>query len=117
MQIFKAITFGYVLEILDERPIHELLDTNEVYILINDIDHEIYLWVGKHSRIRERVVGEFVVGLWLSKVDQNYRNVVIEEEDHNAGKYLDFIVLIQQYRTDGNFCGIDNRGALLTDRA
>ncbi len=59
VQIFLIEATGETKElgIGGNKTVGELIDTNEVYIVVDEISHKCFLWKGKNSRIRSKFIG------------------------------------------------------------
>ncbi len=102
MQIFQVIPNGEVHEILEgDKPIQDLLDSNESYILCDDPARIVYLWKGQTSKVRSKFIGARKLQDIRSQVGLSYRSVSMDEEEVIAGEFPEFVEAIQKTRTDG----------------
>lgn len=102
MQIFQVIPNGEVHEILDaDKPIVDLLDSNESYIICDDEARIVYLWKGLGSKVRSKFIGARKLQDVRSQVGLNYRSTSMDEEEVVAGDFPEFSEAIKNPRADG----------------
>ena len=99
MQIFIVRGNGEAHELKDQVPIKKLLDTNECYILSDDTNRVVYLWIGLNASVRSKFNGARTSQTVRSQVGLNYRSISLEEEDTN--KDPEFLEEIENMPTDG----------------
>jgi hypothetical protein len=83
MQIFLVKNNGETEEIKSDRPIKELLNPKECFILNDDILRVVYHWKGKDSGVRSKFIGAKLQQDVRGQVGLNYRTVSMDEEDND----------------------------------
>ncbi|MHA1612509.1 MAG: hypothetical protein ACTSVZ_09870 [Promethearchaeota archaeon] len=99
MQVFIVKGNGEAHELKDQVPIKKLLDSNECYILSDDANRVVYLWIGQNAKVRSKFNGARTSQTVRSQVGLNYRSISLEEEDTN--KDPEFLEAIENMPTDG----------------
>jgi len=102
MQIFIVMGNGEIHEILStEKPIKDLLESKECYILCDDDVRIVYLWKGNEARVRSKFIGARMLQDVRSQVGLNYSSISMDEDEILPGEYPEFQTAIQGARTDG----------------
>ncbi|MHA1744545.1 MAG: hypothetical protein ACTSWW_01010 [Promethearchaeota archaeon] len=102
MQIFQVQGNGEIHEILStEKPIKDLLESKECYILCDDDVRIVYLWKGNEARVRSKFIGARMLQDVRSQVGLNYSSISMDEDEILPGEYPEYQNAIQGARTDG----------------
>ncbi|MEJ2251639.1 MAG: hypothetical protein P8Y97_18530, partial [Candidatus Lokiarchaeota archaeon] len=56
-QVFKILPDGTTEEIKTQKPIKDILDTEECYVIVDDELRKVYLWKGEKSSVRSKFIG------------------------------------------------------------
>ena len=101
-QIFQVIGNGELHEVLStDKPIKDLLDSKECYILCDDENRIVYLWKGNEARVRSKFIGARKLQDVRSQVGLNYQSISIDEDEILPGEYPEFQTAILGARMDG----------------
>jgi len=57
LQVFKILPDGTTTEITTDRPIKDVLETSECYVIVADEVRKVYLWKGITSNVRSKFIG------------------------------------------------------------
>ena len=57
LQVFKILPDGTTTEITTDRPIKNVLETSECYVIVADEVRKVYLWKGITSNVRSKFIG------------------------------------------------------------
>lgn len=57
LQVFKILPDGTTTEITTDKPIKDVLETNECYVIVADEVRKVYLWKGITSSVRSKFIG------------------------------------------------------------
>lgn len=55
--MFKILPDGTTEEIKTQKPIKDILDTEECYVIVDDELRKVYLWKGEKSSVRSKFIG------------------------------------------------------------
>jgi hypothetical protein len=91
MQLFIVQSDGEVHEIKSDKPIKELLDPTQCYIVNDDILHVVYLWKGENTNVRSKFIGAQKSQDVRGQVGMNYKVNPIDQGDEPK-EFLDGIV-------------------------
>jgi len=95
-QVFKINPDGSTTEIKSERPIKDVLKTEDCYVVVADEYHKVYLWKGIESNVRSKFNGAKLVHEIRSQVGLKYAVIVLDEGEEEP----DFLKLIEG-KTEG----------------
>ena len=100
MQILHVKQDGEVHEIFDvDKPIKELLDVKESYILNDDEERIVYLWKGMECSVRSKFIGANKLQEVRGQVGLNYKSISMDADEMDG--YPMFISAIENPREDG----------------
>lgn len=71
----------YIAVELEESPIHALLDSNYIYIIVVPIDKDILIWHGSNANIRMKFIATQKVPHIRDKYGVDFKISVVEEGD------------------------------------
>ncbi len=57
LQVFKILPDGTTTEITTDKPIKDVLETSECYVIVADEVRKVYLWKGITSNVRSKFIG------------------------------------------------------------
>ena len=72
---------GFTAIELDESPIHALLDSNYIYIIVVPLDKEILIWHGNKATIRMKFIATQKAPAIRDKYGVDFKISAIEEGD------------------------------------
>jgi len=81
--MFKINPDGTTTEIKVEGPIKDALDTNEVYVIIDDTIRKVFLWKGIASSVRLKFIGAKRSQDIRGQVGLHYSSASIDESDED----------------------------------
>ena len=69
---------------LEESPIHTLLDSNYIYIIVVPIDKDILIWHGSNATIRMKFIATQKVPHIRDKYGIDFKISVVDEGDESS---------------------------------
>lgn len=82
MQVFVIRSNGECHEIKDtDKPIKDLIESDQCYIITDDVDRVVYLWKGTDSPTRLKFIGATASQKMRGNLGLNYALQSIDEED------------------------------------
>ena len=70
---------------LEESPIHGLLDSNYIYIIVIPIDKDILIWHGSKATIRMKFIATQKAPQIRDKYGVDFKISAVEEGDESSG--------------------------------
>jgi len=90
LQVFKILPDGTTTEITTDRPIKDVLETNECYVIVADEVRKVYLWKGITSNVRSKFIGAKLSQELRGQVGLHYAVLPLDEGEEEP----EFIQLI-----------------------
>lgn len=90
MQIFIIKPDGEVHEIKEDKPIKELLQQKECYIINDDDARVVYLWKGSEATVRSKFIGANKSQEVRGQVGMNYKCLSVDQGDEPP-EFLDAV--------------------------
>ena len=90
LQVFKILPDGTTTEITTDRPIKDVLETSECYVIVADEVRKVYLWKGITSNVRSKFIGAKLSQEIRGQVGLHYAVLPLDEGEEEP----EFIQLI-----------------------
>ncbi|MCK4687591.1 MAG: hypothetical protein KAT66_05645 [Candidatus Lokiarchaeota archaeon] len=90
LQVFKILPDGTTTEITTDRPIKDVLETSECYVIVADEVRKVYLWKGITSNVRSKFIGAKLSQEIRGQVGLHYTVLPLDEGEEEP----EFIQLI-----------------------
>ncbi len=90
LQVFKILPDGTTTEIATDRPIKDVLETSECYVIVADEVRKVYLWKGITSNVRSKFIGAKLSQEIRGQVGLHYTVLPLDEGEEEP----EFIQLI-----------------------
>ncbi len=70
---------------IEDKPIHALLDSNYIYIIVVPIDKEIWIWHGSNATIRMKFIATQKAPKIRDKYGVDFKISAVEEGEESSG--------------------------------
>ncbi len=90
LQVFKILPDGTTTEVTTDRPIKDVLETSECYVIVADEVRKVYLWKGITSNVRSKFIGAKLSQEIRGQVGLHYAVLPLDEGEEEP----EFIQLI-----------------------
>ena len=70
---------------IEDKPIHALLDSNYIYIIVDPIDKEIWIWHGSNATIRMKFIATQKAPKIRDKYGVDFKISAVEEGEESSG--------------------------------